>query len=191
MARALKGRDSMNDRQKEIQDSPGMGRRFKALFFDWLFVSAYLVLLLLVTLAFYFLVWGKIPRFTNAQAQLVATFTSIVPIILIFSIMEGSGSFASWGKRKTKLKVIYKDMPLMRSLVRNTLKFLPWQFGHMSTINGIYTDFGTPFSMAFFSLSMVLPLIYVLMASIRKDHRHLADLLAGSQVVAELRSNGR
>ena len=162
---------------------PGIRLRLKALFFDWLFVSAYLVLLLLVALAFYFVVLGGIPEFTNVQAQLVATFTSIVPIILIFSIMEGSEPFASWGKRKTKLRVVYRDMPMVRSLVRNTLKFLPWQLGHMSTINGIYTDFGTPFSMVFFFLSMTLPIIYILMASIRKDHKHLADLLAGSQVM--------
>lgn len=177
--------------QKDIHQTATMRLRFKALFFDWLFVCGYLLLLLLVTLALYFLVLDGVPDFTSVQAQLVATFTSIVPIIIIFSIMEGSEPFASWGKRKTGLKVVYKDKPMMRSLFRNTLKFLPWQFGHMSTINGMYHGFDTPFSMVFFSLSMALPILFILMAFIRKDHRHLADLLAGSHVVEELKSGER
>lgn len=97
--------------------------------------------------------------------------------------MEGSKNFASWGKRKANLKVIYKDMPMKRSIIRNIFKFLPWQFGHMSTINGIYNDFDTPFSMIFFTLSMTLSIIYVLMAFIRKDNRHLVDVLVGSKVI--------
>ena len=79
--------------------------------------------------------------------------------------------------------VIYKDMPMKRSIIRNIIKFLPWQFGHMSTINGIYNDFDTPFSMIFFALSMILSIIYILMAFIRNDNRHLADILAGSKVI--------
>lgn len=50
--------------------------------------------------------------------------------------MEGSKDFASWGKRKARLKIIYKGTPIKGSTIRNTLKFLQWQFGHMSTING-------------------------------------------------------
>ncbi|MDF2700341.1 MAG: hypothetical protein K0Q49_1899 [Haloplasmataceae bacterium] len=157
--------------------------RSKALFFDWLFICVYLLFLLMITITFYYLVLNGIPEFTNFQSQLIATLTSIVPIIIIFSIMEGSNTFASWGKRKANLKVIYKDMPMKRSIIRNTIKFLPWQFGHMSTINGIYKDFETPFSMIFFALSMTLSIIYILTAFIRKDNRHLADILAGSRVV--------
>ena len=106
-----------------------------------------------------------------------------LPFIIIFSVMEGSKTFSSWGKRKANLKVIYKDMPMKRSIIRNTIKFIPWQFGHMSTINGIYNDFDTPFSTIFFALSMALPIIYIMMIFIRKDNRHLADILAGSRVV--------
>jgi hypothetical protein len=99
--------------------------------------------------------------------------------------MDGSKNFASWGKRKANLRVIYKGNPIKGSIIRNTLKFLPWQFGHMSTINGIYNDFNinTPFSMIFLSLSMILSIVYILMVLISKDNRHLADILAGSAVI--------
>lgn len=81
--------------------------------------------------------------------HLIATLTSVIPLIIIFSIIEGSKNFASWGKRKANLCIIYKGNPVKGSILRNTLKFLPWQFGHMSTINGIYNDFDTPFSIIF------------------------------------------
>ncbi len=87
------------------------------------------------------------------------------------------------GEKKTNLKVQYNNQPLKRSIVRNTIKFLPWQFGHMSTINGIYNGFESTFSLVFLSLSATLSIILVLMVIIRNDNRHLADLFAGSRVV--------
>lgn len=168
---------------KENIEVPGIMIRLKGLFFDWLFICAYLILLLIIALASYQLFFSNIPKFTNGVSQLIATLTSVVPIIIIFSMMEGSKSFASWGKRKANLRVIYKSNPIKGSIIRNTLKFLPWQFGHMSTINGMYNDFDTPFSMIFLSLSMTLSIVYILTAFISKDNRHLADILAGSTVV--------
>lgn len=169
--------------EKKNGETSGVKLRLKELFFDWIFICGYLLLLLIVTLGFYLLVFKGIPEFTNFQSQFVATFTSVVPLIAIFSIMEGSKNFASWGKRKARLKIIYKGSPIKGSIIRNTLKFLPWQFGHMSTINGIYNDFDTHFSMIFLALSMGLSIVYILMVFIRKDNRHLADILAGSKVV--------
>jgi uncharacterized RDD family membrane protein YckC len=170
---------------EDIKNTQTAGKllRLKSLFIDWLFICVYLILLLIVTLVAYFLLFKGIPEFKNYQSQLIATFTSVVPIILIFSIMEGTNHLASFGKRKANLKVIYRGNSIKGSIIRNTIKFLPWQFGHMSTINGIYNDFGTLFSMVFFALSMTLSITYVIMVIIRKDNRHLADLLAGSVVV--------
>jgi RDD family len=181
--RYFEGGIDMKFDTKKNYEAPGILLRIKALFFDWLFICAYLVILFIISLTFYFLVLNGIPVFTNFQSQLIATLTSVVPIIIIFSLMEGSGVNASWGKRKANLKVAYKNMPMKGSIIRNTLKFLPWQFGHTSTINGIYNGFDTPFSMIFFSLSMTLTIIYILMAFKREDNKHLADFIAGSRVV--------
>jgi uncharacterized RDD family membrane protein YckC len=175
--------DIVEFQNKGNTEAPRIMLRFKELFFDWLFICAYLVLLLIIAIAIYFLFFNGIPEFTNSQSQLIATLTSVVPIIIIFSIAEGTKNFASWGKRKANLRVIYKGNPVKGSIIRNTLKFLPWQFGHMSTINGIYNGFDTSFSMIFLSLSMTLSIVYILMGFINKDNRHLADILAGSKVV--------
>jgi len=161
----------------------GVVLRFKALFFDWLFICAYLAALLVVASVFYFLVLDGVPEFTPLQTQLIAALTSTLPVTIIFSILEGRGEFASWGKGKVNLEVSYIGKPIQGAIMRNIFKFLPWQFGHMSTINGMYNGFETPFSIVFLVLSMVLPILLVMMVVIRKDNRHLGDILAGSRVV--------
>lgn len=162
---------------------PGVFLRVKALFLDWLFICAYLLVLFAVVMAVYFLVLDGIPAFTHLQSQWLAALSSMVPMVIVFSVMEGARPFGSWGKRKTNLRVAYKDGPMKRSVVRNTLKFLPWQLGHMSTINGIYNGFDTPVSITFLALSLLITIIYVVMAFSRKDNRHLADVISGSRVI--------
>lgn len=158
-------------------------QRLKALFFDWLFISAYLATLFVVMMIVYYVGFNGVPDFTVLETQLLAAFTSVIPVILVFSKMESQNRFASWGKAKAGLQVIYTGDARTGSLIRNTLKFLPWQLGHMSTINGIHNGFESPASWVFSALAMILAAVYVVMAFTRKDNRHLADLLAGSRVV--------
>ena len=165
--------------------TPGINTRIKELLYDWLFIWVYLLALFSVIMVVYLVLIGGIPVFDSMQSQLVATLTTVVPLILVFTIMEGREPFASYGKRKMNLTVIYKGNPMTGSLIRNTLKLLPWQFGHMSTISGMYNGFDSMFSIVFFSLSMGLSLMYILMAFLSKNNRHLADLIAGSTVVVK------
>lgn len=165
--------------------TPGINTRIKELLYDWLFIWVYLLALFSVIMVVYLVLIGGIPVFNSMQSQLVATLTTVVPLILVFTIMEGREPFASYGKRKMNLTVIYKGNPKTGSLIRNTLKLLPWQFGHMSTISGIYNGFDSMFSIVFFSLSMLLSLTYISMAFFGKNNRHLADLIAGSTVVVK------
>lgn len=53
--------------------------RLKELFGDWLFISGYLIFLFLLTMGFYNLILGGIPTFTEAQNQLLAFSTSVLP----------------------------------------------------------------------------------------------------------------
>lgn len=157
--------------------------RIKELFFDYLLILVYLLSLAALCLSFYFLVLGKIPVFTMWQSQWIATLTSVIPIILFFSWMDSRGG--SWGKKKAGLKVIFQEPPLPSALIRNSIKFLPWQLGHMGTIAGIYSNYDSLFGHICTGLSLLLLCILLLMALFRKDKRHLGDLLAGSQVVVK------
>lgn len=54
--------------KKKTNKAPGVLLRSKSLIFDWLFICAYLLLLLIITITFYFLVLNGIPEFTNFQS---------------------------------------------------------------------------------------------------------------------------
>src|SRR5690606_1820236 len=112
--------------------------------------------------------------------HLVATFSTVIPVILFFAYLDyvKKGSF---GKRAAGLKVTYAKRQFSASLVRNIVKFLPWQLGHTGVIHGMYTDFSLTAILVTNSAN-VLAILLLGMALYRKDKRHLGDLLAGTKV---------
>lgn len=157
--------------------------RLKALFIDYLCILAYMAILFLFIMSIYTFVLNGIPVFTETQSQWIAFLTTILPITTYFIIKESKKPYASFGKIKAGLKIKYSGNSLKGSLIRNILKFLPWEFGHLSVIKGIYNGFDSIFVFVFYGLAVILPIIYILMVIFRKDHRHLPDLLSGSQIV--------
>ncbi|SFL44648.1 RDD family protein [Gracilibacillus orientalis] len=157
-------------------------RRFIALFIDWICISAYLILLLGIMQLVYLLVFNETPTFSSGQTQLISTLTSVIPIIILFSLMEGSARASTFGKRIKRLKISYPDHPKTRSIIRNIVKFLPWQLGHMGVIHGMYHNFNWV-AMTLLSTSMLLAFLYIMMVLVRRDYRHVADLIAGTMVV--------
>ncbi|MBF0781078.1 MULTISPECIES: RDD family protein [unclassified Granulicatella] len=155
-------------------------KRMKELFFDYLVILLYLTLLFGVAMSVYYLFFKGIPEMNETQSQLIALLTSVIPIILIFTYLDYSKD-GSIGKRKAGLKLVYKHKSFQASFIRNLIKFLPWQIGHMSTIHGIYTDFDIWAIMLFF-MGIGFALLLLLMGIMRNDKRHLGDLLAHTQV---------
>lgn len=154
--------------------------RLKELFFDYLLIVSYLLVLFVVTMMVYLFLFQGIPEMSEPAAQLIALFTSVVPVVLIFSYLDYSKG-GSFGKRKAGLKLIYREKSFKASLIRNCVKFLPWQLGHMSTIHGIYSNFDL-LAIILSIASMTCGIYLFLMALIRKDKRHLGDFLAKTQV---------
>ena len=152
--------------------------RLKELFGDWLFISGYLIALFLLAIGFYNLVLGGIPAFTEAQSQLLDFSTSVLPLSIIFAWLDyRKGSF---GKRWAGLQLVYKHRSLAHSLLRSAIKFFPWQLGHMGAIRSAYQ--ADALSIFLSTSAGILFLIFLLMGLLRKDKRHPADLLAGTQV---------
>lgn len=153
-------------------------QRLKELFIDYICILIYLLILFGITMGIYFAVLKGIPEFNEWQSQLTATVTSVIPIILIFSFLDYTKG--SVGKQKTGLELYYTKKTFGASLVRNIIKFLPWQLGHIGTIRGIYTNFDI-LAIIFTICSMVLALVLLVMGLVRRDKRHLGDLIAGTQ----------
>ena len=153
--------------------------RIKELVIDWLVICVYLIILAIISISFYMIVFKGIPKVTELQSQLIATITSVIPIIIIFSILDFKKG--SIGKQKAGLKLYFKERKFRYSIIRNIVKFMPWQIGHMATIHGIYTEFDT-LSIVLQIISLTLLVTMFLMGILRKDKRHLGDILVGTQV---------
>lgn len=156
--------------------------RLKELLIDYLVIVGYLLAVLGIAVSFYMLIFQGIPKFSELQSQAIASLTSVIPVIVIFSFLDWRGG--SLGKRKTGLKVRYKTNSAWRSIVRNMVKFLPWQLAHIGVINGIYSNWDSWWSTALASIAIVLSAAMLAMVFFRKDKRHIGDILAGTQVVA-------
>lgn len=156
--------------------------RVKEFAYDYLVILGYLVLLFGVTMAVYMLLLDGIPQMSELQSQLIALVTSVLPVILIFTYLDYARG-GSFGKKKAGLKLVYRYKSVKSSLIRNIIKFLPWQLGHISTIRGVYTDYDL-LAVGLSCVSLALATLLLLMTLLRKDKRHLGDLLAGTQVQA-------
>ncbi|HAM81736.1 RDD family protein [Ornithinibacillus bavariensis] len=154
--------------------------RLKELLVDYLVILAYLFLLLIMNLGIIFFVLEEIPEYTEMQTQLIAVFTSVIPIIFVFSYLDYFKN-GSVGKRVSGLKLTYKNRKFSSSLTRNIIKFLPWQLGHIGVIHGMYNDFSIT-SIIIMNSGTLLGLILIYMGLFRKDKRHLGDLIAGTKV---------
>lgn len=153
--------------------------RIKELCIDWLVISAYLLCLFAVSIACYFITLGGIPTFSELHSQLIATFASVLVVVALFTYLDFKGG--SIGKRTAGLEIYFAHRSFSRSLVRNSVKFFPWQIGHMAVIHGVYTEFDT-MSIVLSLISCILLVIMFLMGTMRRDRRHLGDILAGTQV---------
>ena len=155
-------------------------KRMIELLFDYLFILAYLALLFLGSMLFYTIFFDGIPEFTEIQSQCLVFFTSVLPIILLFTFLDYTKN-GSFGKAKAGLQLVYMKKTVQASLLRNTIKFLPWQIGHMGTIHGFYSEFDfLSFILSF--LATLLAVALLVMMVFRKDKRHLGDLIAHTQV---------
>lgn len=160
-------------------------RRLEELLIDYLVIALYLFLLFILALGVYFAFLKRIPEFTEFQTQFIAIFFSVIPIILIFSYLDYRKG--TLGKRMAGLELVFKEKTFGKSLLRNILKFFPWQLGHMATIHGVYSNYDI-LAILLSIISISLMILYLLMAFFREDKRHLPDLIAGTQVQLEEKS---
>lgn len=155
-------------------------KRMMEFLFDYLFILTYLVFLFIVSMLIYIIFFNGVPEFTEIQSQWLVFFTSILPIALLFIYLDYAKN-GSLGKTKAGLELVYQKKTVQASLIRNTIKFLPWQLGHMGTIHGFYSDFDV-LSIILSISATLLAVLLLAMTIFRKDKRHLGDLLAHTQV---------
>lgn len=155
-------------------------KRMIELLFDYLFILAYLILLALGSFVYYLIFQNGMQQPTEFESQSITFFTSVLPITLIFTYLDyiKNGSF---GKKKAELQLVYQKKTVQSSLIRNAIKFLPWQIGHMSAIHSVYSGFDLLYFILCYT-SILFLVVLLAMSIFRKDKRHLGDLLAHTQL---------
>lgn len=115
-------------------------------------------------------------------SDLAITILTVIPTLGYLTATEAGSRHASWGKRRCGLRLA-DDPSAGQALVRNVVKLLPWQFGHMSTARFVNVPEATTSAMIFFVLSMALLATVALPPLFGR--RGLHDLVSGTRVVRD------
>jgi uncharacterized RDD family membrane protein YckC len=111
--------------------------------------------------------------------------TLVAPATLTFAWQESSTRQATFGKRRTGLRVVDRAgrrLTRRRSLARSVVKFLPWQLAHTA----VFALIADPKSTGMVALSITAQVVVVasvLAMSLDRQHRALHDWGAGTRVV--------
>lgn len=168
-----------------LKQSATLKERFSALFFEYLTILCYMVILFGVSMLIYFVILNGIPNFNELGMNLLSL-TLIIPVVLYSIIMESSKKHATLGKMKIKLMVAStksNKVKLWQVVIRNIIKFLPWQLAHMAIFHSftLHWEFA-PLWTAIMIIVDILPFVWIGFL-FRKDHRGIHDLIAKTVVV--------
>jgi uncharacterized RDD family membrane protein YckC len=182
-----------NVQDRMIGEYAGLRLRAAAFAFDYLIIAGYVVALTVIAFGAAMVGGLRLPA-NPVFSDLLTFVTLVLPVILYFTLQEGSPREATWGKRKMGLRVITAtgaSLSTGQAFVRSLVKFLPWQLAHTS----LYHVPGWPFEIAQpppwvtagFVLVWVLVVINLAALMLTRTHRTLYDWLAGAFVVVVAR----
>jgi uncharacterized RDD family membrane protein YckC len=190
MASMPAARQAVSSSAKSAIASPF--RRVAAWLLDYLVIAAYLIVLTAVSLGI--LASPLRGAFTAAMsasldAELFGFVLLTAPVVLYFALLEASSWQATIGKRALGLKVTTLDggrLPVGRALVREAVRFLPWEMSHalvwqVALSPGARTF--PPWMAAAFGLVYLLVFSYLVTLFVGSTHRTLYDRIAGSVVI--------
>ncbi len=176
---------SMNNRTTSL-----VIRRIKAFAIDYLIILIYIGLLTGITVLISNLFDTRPGKISTVTAELIGFFTLTLPVILYFAISEAGPHAGTIGKQKFGLKVVSVSPATAgfpRLLLRNLIKFLPWEIAHFFIYQLFYyirTEDPPPgWVVAGLINAQVLALVYLLFILFHKDNRSLYEIASGTRVV--------
>ncbi len=188
------------DQQQKIPHYASFKARFVSFLLDYLLIGAYILVLLVVA---FFLASGPLRGayqllFSNPSNSEISAFLLLtLPVILYFAFSESSSAKATWGKKRMQIEVVrntaditaVRKVGLARSLLRSSVKFLPWELAHYL----LWQIPGWPFHMRGaspppsieygFGILYALVLVYFISVIFGKTHRSVYDRVAGTAVI--------
>jgi uncharacterized RDD family membrane protein YckC len=169
----------------DIPPPARLGRRFLSWLWDYLVVVAWLVIVFVFVGLPQILGWIDLsPIWTDQNASDIGiTLLTVLPYFIYLFLTEISDRHATWGKRRERLEVAAKSgtSPGWGAVaIRNLVKVLPWQLGHMGTTRLVTTEVVTATALTYEVASLVLLAAIVIPILFRRRGVH--DLLAGTTV---------
>ena len=158
-------------------------RRLLAFCVDWLVIAVWGVVLFAAVMALHA---GHLPRPSSPwHSEVIGFLAMTVPVVLYFSLSECSIAQATLGKRALGLRVLAHGggrVSVGSSFLRNCVKFLPWELGHIVANQAVLSKVSVPgwvyLPMAF---SFLLPAWWVASILIRGYAPY--DVVASTRVV--------
>lgn len=165
-------------------------KRALAFLIDYLLVLCYIAVLTGCSLLFWTQFKGSVPAVPSPLAgQLIGLATLTIPVFLYFYLSERGRYRGTIGKRRMKIRVITSDNSGPRAdpvLIRNLLKFLPWELAHTSVHWIMFynrTDTAPGIWVWIIAvLPQLLVLLYLVSIYISGGHSSLYDRAAGTRV---------
>ncbi|WP_213525082.1 RDD family protein [Paenibacillus sp. J31TS4] len=168
----------------EVRSVP-LGTRIIAFLWDYVIISGYIILLIGIS---YLIRPLLAPLFTTNPllAEVTGFLFLTLPVYLYFAVCEGSGSHATWGKRKVGIMVTGRygqSIGLGSSLVRSALKFAPWELAHFTIWHMVLpSDYPESLIYSLLAVVYVLVLIYLISPLWSKNKQTVYDLIAGTVI---------
>lgn len=166
-----------------------MWRRIQAFMFDYLLILGYLAVLatagLLLTLGPMGSEWSALVS-TPWRMDLLAFFTTVLPVIAYFTWSERSADGATWGKKRVGLRVVGlggRRIGGGQALARSVAKFLPWQMAHTALLHTIASADPPAWTVWVLGAMWVLVAAYLIGLTQFGGGRTIYDRLSASQVV--------
>lgn len=181
---------SLNPMPARSSINPGVSMKTRILAFllDYVLIMIYGAFLGILFLLFQ-------PFFQSLYSQSVYTadFTSfiliILPVILYFSLCEGSRRQATWGKSKLGLRVTDSKgnrIGYGRSFLRTVLKFIAWEPAHFAIFRlTLQSEDGQSYLMWILGFVYFVVFLYFISPFFNKRRRSIYDLAAGTAVVTD------
>jgi len=170
-----------------------LAKRILAFAFDGVLIGLYAVgLYVLVTTSGLDRSIGGFIAHSPLRGQLVGFLLLTLPVTLYFYFLEKSSQGATLGKRMLGLRV-RADAPGghigKAVLIRNVLKFLPWEIAHFGVHQLMHFEGYEPETPLWVWGALILPQIavftYFLSMIFDKDGKSVYDKVAGTRVVAK------
>jgi len=167
------------------RDMVEIRRRLRSWWWDYLVVLAWLLLVFVAVGLPGLLGWLDLDRIWSRPltADLAVTALTVVPYYAYLVGTEAAPAHATWGKRRSGLVVTAADgsPPGGTGIaVRNLVKVLPWQFGHMAAMRFATGAGGVAPAVACWVVSVAL--LALVVGPALAGRRGVHDLSAGTVV---------